>query len=131
MNFSKNNPHMATRGAVPLAEAIEALRNELTKAWYDSQHSTLRFKPSPVELTLQVAVTSAGEGSAGVKWWLIELGGTVSRESMVTQTLKVSLEPRMLDEKTGELLEFLVDAVDPSGPTSEAASSETELDALG
>ena len=54
--------------------------------------------PSPVELTLQVAVTSAGKGSAGVKWWLIELGGEVSRESVVTQTVKVTLEPKMFDE---------------------------------
>ncbi len=113
-----------------MSAAIEALRDELTRAWWDGQHHTVRFKPSPVELTLQVAVTSAGTGSAGVKWWLIELGGAVSRESVVTQTLKVSLEPLMLDE-TGGLKEFLIDTVDSSRQTPEAGSSETQLDAPG
>jgi hypothetical protein len=37
-----------------------------------------RFKPSPAELTLQVAVASAGKGSAGVRWWYDQ--GGESRE---------------------------------------------------
>lgn len=38
------------RGAVPLAAAIGALRDELVRAWWD-RDKFLRFKPSPVELT--------------------------------------------------------------------------------
>ena len=49
------------KGAVPLSAAIGALRGELTRAWWDGRHESVRFKPSPVELTLQVAVTSAGK----------------------------------------------------------------------
>jgi len=46
----------------------------------------------------------------------LELGGEVSRQSMVTQTVKVTLEPRMFDEG-GEPLEFLIDAADqPASP---------------
>src|SRR5664279_4192829 len=96
----------APKGAVPLAAAIGALRDELTRAWWDGRDRSVRFEPSPVELTLQVAVTSASKGSAGVKWWLIELGGEVSRQSVVTQTVKIALVPRMFD-KNGQPLEFL------------------------
>jgi len=113
---------------VPLSAAIAALRDELILAWWDGQDRSVRFKPSPVELTLQVAVTSAGKGNAGVRWWLIELGGEVSRESVVTQTVKVTLEPRMLDER-GKPLEFLIDAADRS--TISTGDGEVPLDGPG
>ena len=85
-------------GVVGLADAIGALRDELMQAWTSGQHERLRFKPRPVELTVQVAVTSAGTGRAGIRWWLVELGGDVSRESVMTQTLKLLLDPVMYDE---------------------------------
>jgi hypothetical protein len=118
----------APKGVVPLSAAIGALRDELTRAWWDGRDQSVRFKPTPVELTLQVAVTSAGTGRAGVKWWLIELGGEVSRQSVVTQTVKVTLEPKMFDEK-GEPLEFLIDAADdePARPSA----GEVPLDGPG
>jgi Trypsin-co-occurring domain 2 len=102
---------VAPKGVVPLSAAIAALRAELTQAWWGGRNQSVRFKPSPVELTLQVAVTSAGKGRAGVSWWLIELGGEVSRESVVTQTITVTLEPMMFDD-AGQPLEFLIDAAD-------------------
>lgn len=121
----------APKGVVPLSAAIGALRDELTRAWWDGRDRSVRFKPSPVELTLQVAVTSAGTGRAGVKWWLIELGGEVSRQSVVTQTVKVTLEPKMFGED-GEPLEFLIDAADdePASPAPGAAG-EVPLDGPG
>jgi hypothetical protein len=118
----------APKGAVPLSAAIAALRDELTRAWWDGRDRSVRFKPSPVELTLQVAVTSAGKGNAGVRWWLIELGGEVSRESMATQIVKVTLEPMMFDER-GEPLEFLIDAADR--PATSAGDDEVVLDGPG
>lgn len=109
-----------------MSAAIGALRDELTRAWWDGRDGSVRFKPSPVELTLQVAVTSAGKGNAGVRWWLIELGGEVSRESVVTQTVKVTLEPMMFDE-SGQPLEFLIDAAEmPAGSPGDA--NEMPLD---
>lgn len=116
------------KGVVPLSMAVGALRDELTRAWWDGRDKSLRFKPSPIELTLQVAVTSAGKGKAGVHWWLIELGGEVSRESVVTQTVKLTLEPVMLDE-SGRVKQFLIDAAD-EGPAGGRAR-EVPLDAPG
>ena len=131
MGVQGDVPQDAPKGVVPLAAAVAALRDELTRAWWDGRDRSVRFKPSPVELTLQVAVTSAGSGKAGVRWWLIELGGEVSRESVVTQTVKVSLEPVMFDEH-GQPLEFLIDAADSPGHGSdEGGAGEVPLDAPG
>jgi Trypsin-co-occurring domain 2 len=102
---------MRPEGAVGLADAIGALRDELILAWSSGQQERLRFKPAPVELTVQVAVTSAGKGRAGIRWWLIELGGEVSRESVVTQTLKLSLDPVMYDDQ-GRLTDVMISDVD-------------------
>jgi Trypsin-co-occurring domain 2 len=123
-------PQDAPNGVVPLSAAIGALRDELMRAWWGGRDRSVRFKPSPVELTLQVAVTSAGRGSAGVRWWLIELGGEVSRESVVTQTVKVTLEPVMVGED-GKPLEFLIDAADEPADSPEGNEREVPLDGPG
>lgn len=99
------------KDVVGLADAIGALRDELVHAWSSSQEQRLRFKPAPVELTVQVAVTSSGTGRAGIRWWLVELGGEVSRESVMTQILKLSLEPVMYDEQ-GRPRDLLISDVD-------------------
>ena len=99
------------KGVVGLADAIGALRDELIRAWSSSQQQRLRFKPSPVQLTVQVAVTSAGKGRAGVRWWLVELGGEVSRETVTTQTLRLSLDPVMYDDQ-GRPHDVLISDVD-------------------
>jgi hypothetical protein len=123
-----NDEAQPPAGGVPLSEAIAALRNELLRAWWD-RDKTLRFKPSPIELTLQVGVTATGKGSAGVKWWLIELGGELSRESVVTQTVKLTLEPKLFDSQNREM-ELLIDAA--YAETSDSPSNdEAALDAPG
>ena len=55
-------------GWVGLTEAIEALPAALVAAWWDGQRQQVRFRVEPVELTLQVGVTRAGKGSAGICW---------------------------------------------------------------
>jgi len=116
-------------GAVSLSAAIAALRSELTLAWWDGRKGSVRFVPAPVELTLQLAVTSAGKGSAGVRWWVVELGGEVSRESVVTHTVKLTLDPRLIDDD-GEPQEFLIDASDLARAAG-TPPGEVVLDAPG
>lgn len=101
-----------SQGRVALSDAIGALRDELIRAWWDGRDRTLRFKPSPIELTLQLAVTGTGKGSAGINWWVLELGGEYSRESVATQTIKVVLDPIIFDEKGEPLAHTLIEAED-------------------
>ena len=98
-------------GLVGLADAIGALRDELIRAWSSGQQKRLRFKPAPVELTVQVAVTNAGTGRAGIRWWLVEFGGEVSRESVVSQTLRLSLDPLIFDDQ-GRPADVMISDVD-------------------
>lgn len=126
-------------GGVPLSEAIGALRDELARAvWagqqfvYElgGQQRTLRFKPTAIELTVQAAVTSAGKGQAGVKWWLIDAGAEVSRERAATQAVKLTLLPVMFDQ-SGHEDEFLIEAADDRGdsPVGGGGGDELLLDA--
>ena len=92
-----------TGATVELADAIEALRDALVRAWWDGQKSRVRFRVEPVELTVHVGVTKTGKGAAGVKWHVLTLGGERSRETETTQTLKVRLAPVLFDDH-GRLL---------------------------
>jgi hypothetical protein len=83
--------------SVGLSDAIGALRRELTDAWWDGQHERVRFKVEPVELTVQVGVTKTGTGEAGVKWHILTIGGSKSKETSATQTLRLRLAPVFYD----------------------------------
>lgn len=98
-------------GAVSLSDAIVALRRELLTAWKASQGSYLHFRPSAVELTLQVGVTSVKGANAGVKWWLIDAGAEASKQLEAVQTIKLTLDPVVVDAD-GTQTEFLVSDVE-------------------
>jgi hypothetical protein len=96
------------RGVVGLSEALIALREELMDAWWEGEGNDrrLRFKiAEPIELTIEAAVTNDIEGHAGVKWWLLDVGGGASRSAVSTQTLHLKLAPVMYDPQTGQRTE--------------------------
>lgn len=78
---------MADNVAVGLADAIDALRGELTEAMSRARDQVVQFELDPVELTVQVAVTKEANGK--VSWAVLGLGG--SYEAATTQTLKLRL----------------------------------------
>lgn len=105
-------------GGVGLAEAIEALRTELTLAMENAAGQGMRFKPGPVELTVEAALTTGLGGKADIRWWLIEAGGEASLQSVATQTLKITLQPVLLDSQ-GRVVDALVSGAERSrGPGS-------------
>jgi hypothetical protein len=81
-----------TEHGVGLAAAIESLRQELLDAVDAGRDQPMRFQLSPIELTLQVALTKEANGKVG--WRILELGGSL--ESVATQTIKLTLEPGWL-----------------------------------
>lgn len=74
---------------VGLADAIAALRKELLVAVDEGKDAPMQFRLTPVELSLQVAVTKEADGKIG--WHVLGLGG--SYVSATTQTLMLRLEP--------------------------------------
>jgi hypothetical protein len=79
--------------AIPLAKAIEDLRAELLRALQEGTGKDLQFRLKPIELELKLAVTAGGQGNAGVKFWVVELGAKGTYENATTHTLKLVLEP--------------------------------------
>jgi hypothetical protein len=90
-------------GWVGLPEAIESLRADLARAWWDGQRRRIRFRVEPVELTVQVGLTRSTQGNAGLRWYVLTLGGEKTRQTVATQTLKLRLTPVLCDEDGNEL----------------------------
>ena len=109
-----------------LSDAIEALRDDLAKAWWDGQNNRVRFKVEPVELTVQAGVTKTGEGSAGIKWHILTLGGSRKKETEATQTLKLRLQPMFYDTD-GKRLAAEISGVDDDTPRHRSPASDHDL----
>lgn len=74
-----------------LAETVEALRAELARAAAAGAGAEFQFPVAGVQLEFHVAVTKTGEGKAGVKFWVVELGGAGSYAREEIQTVTVTL----------------------------------------
>lgn len=98
---------------IPLAATIRALRRELTAAVRESEDEEIRFALGPIELELRVEVSASGGGEAGIKFWVVSLGGKGERSSDATQTLRLKLTPQ-LTSAAGE--DVLVGHEQPTRP---------------
>ncbi|GAB93447.1 trypco2 family protein [Gordonia rhizosphera] len=123
----EQRPH----GAAALSDAIASLRNELVRSMWlsDTTYTVngtdyrLAFKPAPIELTLEVALTVTGKGEAGVKWWVVNATAGGSVEHASTQTITLTLDPKLTNRATGEAVEVLIEGADTSGdPDSQLKS---------
>jgi Trypsin-co-occurring domain 2 len=74
-----------------LAETVEALRAELARAAEAGSRSEFQFPVAGVQLEFHVGVTKTGQGVAGVRFWVVELGGSGSYAREEIQTVTVTL----------------------------------------
>jgi hypothetical protein len=74
-----------------LAETVEALRAELARAAAAGAGAGFQFPVAGAQLEFHVAVSKTGEGRAGVKFWVVELGGTGSYAREEIQKVTVTL----------------------------------------
>jgi hypothetical protein len=88
-----NGDDEAPKSAIPLAKAIQDLRNELLQAVAEGEGKELRFKLDPVELELSLGMTYKGGANAGVKFWVLDLGAKGDLERATTHKLKLKLNP--------------------------------------
>jgi hypothetical protein len=78
---------------VPLSEMVEALRTELLVAKQEGEGSRIRFAVESVDLELKVGVTKSREGSAGIKFWVVQLGGKATGAREDVHTFRIKLKP--------------------------------------
>ena len=79
---------------VGLAESINALRAELTQASVASTNQDLRFRVDTVNVELEVTTERVTQGEAGLKFWVVEVGGQHERSTSRTHRVTVSLTPQ-------------------------------------
>jgi Trypsin-co-occurring domain 2 len=76
---------------VGIAETVDALRIELGRAVEAAAEADFQFPVTGVQMEFHVGVTKTGEGTAGVKLWVVELGGSGSYAREEIQTVTVTL----------------------------------------
>lgn len=71
-------------GEIGLNDTIEALRDELVAAMERAREKAVQFPVTGVQLEFHVGVKKTGEGKAGLKFWVLELGsgGSYARETI-------------------------------------------------
>ncbi|WP_419469317.1 trypco2 family protein [Candidatus Frankia alpina] len=84
---------------VGLADAIAAVRAELTAAMAAGAGAPVRFTVEPVELDLNVEVRTGGKAEGGVRIGVVSIGASGERSSTSTRRLTVRLQP--VDPATG------------------------------
>ena len=82
---------------IALSDALYALRLELIDAMRASSTAELKFGVSGVEMEFVVQTTRTGEGSAGIRFWVIDAQAKGSVTSGSTQRLTLSLVPVTAD----------------------------------
>src|SRR5437660_11817713 len=79
---------------VGLAEAISELRSELTAALEEGKNESLRFELGPVEMEFVLELRREGAGEAGLKFWVVSVGGSASASRGSTHRVTLTLTPK-------------------------------------
>jgi hypothetical protein len=87
---------MDENGWVGLADAVRALRSELTVAMAEAEDDgqRLRFELDAVEMEFLLEVRNEGGAEAGVKFWVINLRANGGVSSGSTHRVKLALSPK-------------------------------------
>jgi Trypsin-co-occurring domain 2 len=104
---------MGQEGWVGLADAVRALRSELTAAMAEAEGQRLRFELDAVEMEFLLEVRKEGGAEAGVKFYVISLGAKGGVSSGSTHRVKLSLSPK--DMVTGRKAQ-IADEVEAQRP---------------
>jgi hypothetical protein len=80
---------------IELAQVIRELRSELDEAIADGVGRQLRFEVGPIELEMTVAISREASAGGKVKFWVVEAGGQGKLGDVITQRIKLTLEPKL------------------------------------
>jgi hypothetical protein len=89
--------------AIPLADLVAALRQELTIATTRAQGQDIRFTVGDIELELNVGVSRDKSAEGGVQFWVFTLGGKADRTDTTTHTIHLTLHPHAPTEASLEI----------------------------
>lgn len=91
-------------GAVAgLADAVAALRAELTQARAAGGDAELRFQLGDIQMEFAVEVTADAEAHGGVRFWVVDVGGKVGMASTGSHRVTLTLSPTTADGRRAEI----------------------------
>jgi NTP-dependent ternary system trypsin peptidase co-occuring protein len=76
---------------IELVEAIRALRRELIKAQQGQEDKEILFQVEDIDLEMKFEVSKSAGAEAGIKFWLVSLGGKGDLTSATTHTVRLKL----------------------------------------
>ena len=85
---------MKQEGWVGLADAVRALRSELTAAMEEAEGQRLRLELDVVEMEFLLEVRKEGETEAGIRFWVVSVGAKGGVSSGSTHRVKLVLSPK-------------------------------------
>jgi Trypsin-co-occurring domain 2 len=103
---------------VPVADAIELLRDELEVALQKGAGRSVQFGIPDVTLTVSVVAGKSKDAVGKIRWWVIEAGGSGKWSRDVTQTLVLTLHPERV-KTDGTRVPLDVGAEDSEPPVPE------------
>jgi len=83
---------------IGLSDAIEALRAELAVAAAAAMKKGLRFRVDKATVELEVVTERTNDGSAGLKFWVVEATGRRSVMRGRSHRVTVSITPLVGDQ---------------------------------
>ena len=86
-------------GRIGLEEMIAALRRELIASIVASQGEGLRFEVGEVTVEIHVEVERSANVKGGIKFWVVELGGSDGRKDKSIHKVTIPLKPLRRDGK--------------------------------
>ncbi|MFE6787782.1 trypco2 family protein [Streptomyces sp. NPDC057680] len=76
---------------IELADLLASLRSEISRARLESTNADVKFRIDSIDLELQVTVERSAEANAGVKFWVVSLGGRAAGRNAQTHTVRLTL----------------------------------------
>ena len=78
---------------IGLEETIAALRQGLMASIFASQGEQLRFEVGEVMVEFHVEVERSAETKGGIKFWVVELGGSGGAKDKAIHKVTIPLKP--------------------------------------
>ncbi len=85
---------MEEQAGIGLADAVRALRSELTAGMAEAEGQRLQFELDAVEMEFLLDVRKEVGAQAGIRFWVISIGATGGVSSGSTHRVKLSLNPK-------------------------------------
>lgn len=80
---------------IGLSDVVQGLRAELARAMTEGEDQQIQFQAKSIEMEFQVGVQKKADGKAGLRFWVLELGGSGSYATESIQRIRLSLEPAL------------------------------------